>query len=215
MSRVWLLPGMDGTGRLFGPLLRQGETVRYEAVRYEGSSYDAIERALPASLLRPDPNDILVAESFGGPLALRIAARHPVARVVLIASFVRPPRPFLPSAPIALFHPPPRLMIRLAMLGIDAESALVDEVRAAIGEVPASTLRERMEAMRDLDARDLLAAARAKVVWLRATQDRLVPASATALARSIRNDLEVHDVDGPHLLVQRFPERVAPFLGEG
>jgi len=152
---------------------------------------------------------VLVAESFGGPLAMRIAARHPAARVVLIASFVRAPRILPPGRLVAALHPPPKLGIQIGMVGRDADAALVGEVTSALKTVHGSVLVERIEATRTIDVRAELAAITADVIWLRATRDRLVPASATALARSVRPSLEVRAIDGPHLLAQRCPSEVA------
>ena len=42
--------------------------------------------------LQLTPDTILLAESFSGPLAITLAARHAVAALVLCNSFVAPPR---------------------------------------------------------------------------------------------------------------------------
>lgn len=208
---IWLIPGMDGTGRMFEPLLAAlGGDV--QAVSYRGGSYAEALASLPAALRTPAPDDVVVAESFGGPLALRIAAQHPVAKVVLVASFVRCPRWLPPSALIAAMRPP-RLAIRAAMVGLDAPSALVDMVSDALHEVPGEVIAKRLDALRSLDATEDLVQAKARVVWLRATADRLVPGrAATDVALGARPDLIVHDVPGPHLLAQRWPERVAALV---
>lgn len=212
MSRVWLLPGMDGTGRLFGPLAARLGRHDVRVVRYDGDDHAAIERNLPQALRTPAPDDVIVAESYGGPLALRIAARHPVARLVLVASFVTTPRWLPPAALVGWAHPPPRLAIRAAMLGLDAPPPLVEEVRAALGQVRAATITARVRSLAGLDVRAELAAARAEVVWLAASSDRLVPARQTELARAARPGLVVQALDGPHLLAQRRPEGVARHL---
>jgi pimeloyl-ACP methyl ester carboxylesterase len=202
---------MDGTGRLWGPLRAAlGRDVR--VVRYEGDDHDAIEQALPDALRAPSPTDVLVAESYGGPLALRIAARHPVARVVLVASFVTSPRVLPPSWLVALTHPPSSLGIRAAMLGLDAPASLVADVSAALADVSARTIAARVRSLCRLDVRAELAAARGEVIWLRAARDRLVPARQTELALAARPALDVHVVDGPHLLAQRRADDVARFV---
>lgn len=213
MSRVWLLPGMDGTGELFGGLAHALAHHDVRVVRYDGDDHDAIGARLPAALRDGEASDVLVAESYGGALALRLAARRPFAKVVLVASFVSAPWPVLPAGLAASLHPPPRLAIRLAMLGLDAPAPLVDEVAAAIASVPAGTMAARIRSLRRLDARAELRDARAEVVWIRAAHDRLVPPRATDVARAARPDLRVHVLDGPHLLAQRAPEAVARAAG--
>ncbi len=96
--RLILLPGMDGTGDLFDPLLKmippkyQVQAIAYpadELLSYEGL-YDFV-----GDQLRNQGQIILVAESFSGPLALRIANSEPerIRAVILCASFVYPPVP--------------------------------------------------------------------------------------------------------------------------
>src|SRR4051812_11267801 len=91
------LPGMDGTGLLFEPLLRLWKedapplVISYPSDQLLG--YDALESLVGSRLIERDPY-ILIAESFGGPIAMRIAARRPpnLRGLVLSATFVREPR---------------------------------------------------------------------------------------------------------------------------
>jgi pimeloyl-ACP methyl ester carboxylesterase len=85
-----LLPGMDGTARLFEPFVRalpagwSAAPVRYPPDRPLG--YHALLDQVPV----PAGDFVLVAESFGGPLALKVAAKNPTGlkAVVLVATFV-------------------------------------------------------------------------------------------------------------------------------
>ena len=105
--KVVLLPGLDGTGRLFAPLLRalpglEPIVVSYpcrEVLDVQGLLH-VIEGALPT-----EPY-ILVAESFSGPLAVRVAARRPLGLrgLVLVASFVRSPLGRIRPADPVLFN---------------------------------------------------------------------------------------------------------------
>ena len=179
---------MDGTGRLFEPLVPfvSGRfDVRVVSYPREATRYDELERHVGV----PPAGVVLVGESFGGPLALRLAARHPVAGLVLVASFVRArwlvaPPPFLVTA----MHPPPDLAIRLAMLEWRSSPGLVAAVRSAVGSTPARTIAGRVEEIGRVDARSDLRATRCPVHWLTAMRDRMIPARATALARSERAD---------------------------
>ena len=94
-----LLPGMDGTGLHFAPMLRAlGDRLPCTVVRYpdeplEYAEYERIARAaLPA-----DRPFVLLGESFSGPIALSIAATKPrgLAGYILCASFASCPRPLL------------------------------------------------------------------------------------------------------------------------
>jgi hypothetical protein len=74
MTRIWLLPGMDGTGKLHKDLISELEGHDVRAVSYEGGTYEEAYASLPAALKRPDADDVIAAESFGGPLGICIAA---------------------------------------------------------------------------------------------------------------------------------------------
>src|SRR5512138_710960 len=142
-----LLPGFDGSGQLFAPLLAE-----------ERLPFEPHVVALPADLPRgyeelvawleprlPTEPFGLLAESFSGPLAIRLAARHAerVTHLVLAATFLRSPlrswlAPFAALARPALFsRPPPAIGIRTLLAGWDAPADLVDAIRGAMAVLPA------------------------------------------------------------------------------
>jgi pimeloyl-ACP methyl ester carboxylesterase len=93
---VVLLPGMPGAGELFQPFVNElpphvtAVTFSYPAgarLTYDQLA-DRVSRELP--LERPD---IIVAESYSGPIALALAARAigDLRAVVLVASFAEQP----------------------------------------------------------------------------------------------------------------------------
>jgi pimeloyl-ACP methyl ester carboxylesterase len=93
-----LLPGLDGTGTLFQPLLAHlSANLHPIVVAYPTDvplGYDEllplVVKALPASA-----PFVLLGESFSGPLALTVAALSPsrLQGVILCASFIRNPLP--------------------------------------------------------------------------------------------------------------------------
>lgn len=95
-----LLPGLDGTGELFEPLVRilpaevQPVIVSYPLDRELG--YADLLPIVKAALPRGE-DFFLAAESFSGPLAVEIAAEAlpRLKGVVLCASFVKSPYPAL------------------------------------------------------------------------------------------------------------------------
>lgn len=101
--RLLLLPGMDGTGRLFAPLLAalppdiDGEPVAYPPD--EPLGYEGLLPLVEAAAARGG-DFVVVGESFSGPLALLLAARSPpgLRGVVLCATFIRFPLP-VPALP--------------------------------------------------------------------------------------------------------------------
>ncbi|MFO0686563.1 MAG: alpha/beta hydrolase [Sandaracinus sp.] len=198
-----LLPGLDGTATLWGPLLDAlGEDARgVELARYDPaqSRYDALLEALAP---RSEPA-LVVAESFGGPLAIRLAARDQRVRaLVLVASFAVGP-PLASLAPlIALAPRPPSLALRLAMLGLAAPRERVRELAAAVRAVPRAVVAARVAEVARVDVRAELRALRIPITWIVATHDRLVPPP-----RDVPGD--VVPIEGPHLLAQTRPHEVA------
>src|SRR5882762_948969 len=113
-SPLILLPGLDGTGDLFHPLLNAIPSDQPTRIipypTHQPLCYNDL-LALIHSQLAADENLILVAESFSGPLALRYAAMHParIRALILCASFIRSPVPrWLRFCVTSLFfHLPP------------------------------------------------------------------------------------------------------------
>src|SRR5690242_7684380 len=97
-----LLPGLDGTGRLFRGFVEclpaSVESIIIPLPSDAASDYDSIALSIINRLPRERPL-VLLGESFSGPLALKIASHGNlnVAAVVLVASFIRRPVAWLPG----------------------------------------------------------------------------------------------------------------------
>ncbi|MCA9567782.1 MAG: alpha/beta hydrolase [Myxococcales bacterium] len=203
MTSILLLPGMDGTGELFAPLRQRLDSATALALPAEPWGYDDLE-----AWLRPRvAHRTVLAESFSGPLAIRLANDPPpgLERVILVATFSDPPplarvASVLGALPFRV--PPPGWALRALLAGRDAPDGLVEELRRVLRSVPPHVLAARMQAVADV--REALRP-RVHVTVLVATSDALVPHGDWP-------GCEVVDVPGPHLLCQRHPERVAPFL---
>src|SRR5258708_19755833 len=106
-----LLPGLDGTGKLFSEFVKDlGSSVDSLIVTYptdQALRYDQLDALVLAALPRNQPF-VPLGESFSGPTALRIAARSPAGRVavILCGSFAKTPFPWLRWArPLAAYLP--------------------------------------------------------------------------------------------------------------
>jgi len=212
MPTLILLPGLDGTGKLFRPLLEViPQQIATRVIAYPADqvhSYDGLFRAIEEEL-QGEQAMILVAESFSGPLALRLAVAHPTIRaVVLCASFVsspvsRWPRPFV--QPFLFRLPMPAFVMRRFLLGPSAPDALVQEVRNAIRSVRPQVLAHRVREVLALDASAALERCPVPILYLRAVHDALVGPASFETIGAIRPDVTVSPVDGPHLLLQARP----------
>src|SRR5438477_10571709 len=101
MVKLILMPGMDGTGELFAPLLRAlGDSMESSVLQYPADEPLGYAELLPrvrAEIPRRAPF-VLLGESFSGPLALMLAAEAPAGLrgVILCASFATSPVVWLP-----------------------------------------------------------------------------------------------------------------------
>ena len=211
MRRIVLLPGLDGTGALFEGFVRAapaGVSLDVVALPPKPFSYAELAEHL-SSTLRLSPDTILLAESFSGPLAITLAARHTVAALVLCNTFVAPPRPRALRAlaiPLVFHVRPPAALVRWLLVGPAASDALVAQARAAIAAVPPSVLAARVRAVLSVAVADQLARVAAPILYLRGSEDRLVPdASVKALLAAAPQPVSLVRLAGPHLLLQALP----------
>ncbi len=206
-SRIYLLPGLDGTGQLFD---------RFLAVA--PPAFDCTAITLPSGRLTWDelatavapklsPGSVIVAESFSGPLAVVLANRLRPAGLVFCNSFVVPPRAqalrWLPWAALGRL-PVPRPLLRHYLVGPDADRALVDDVAAVVGRLPAELFAWRVRAVLTANVAEMFGRCATPVQYLRGTEDRLVPETAWQHMAALRQ-METIRVLGPHLLLQASP----------
>ncbi len=222
---LWvLLPGFDGSGALFSPLLKtippdtEVRVITYppdQALDYAGLRL-SVEKELPRVPY------LLIAESFAGPLALQLAGKgDPMLRgVVLCASFVANPRPLLSAfigervARLMGGRRPPRWLLRYLLLGQQQDTDLELATVAAVQRLTRETAAARWMALRDVDVSLLLEHCRVPLRVLHATQDRLLGDRALRVMRTIREDLDIVSIDAPHFLLQTAPKEVLASIGE-
>jgi pimeloyl-ACP methyl ester carboxylesterase len=190
-----LVPGMDGTGRLF---YRQ---VPRLARRYQVTTYRLRDNAASMDVLVADLADVIrsltgggrpatvVGESFGGTVALSLALARPdlVAALVVINSFPR----FLPQlrlhlAILALQMVPWQTMPivrRLTAFRMHSKHTHRAEIRRFM-ELTADATRGgylgRLRILTQYDVRDRLGEVGAPTLFLASERDHLVPAVAQA-----------------------------------
>lgn len=215
-----LLPGLDGTARLFAPFVAAAPprfAMRPLALPNDRPRSYA---ELADHVLDRVPTDpfAVIAESFSGPLALLVAARCPrVVAVVLCATFVAPPLPrIFAYAPSSVFaQRPPLAMLRLYLTGGDV--ALATAVRGVTSSVPAEVLAARVASVLTTDVTSELERLDRPLLVLTAQHDRLIPVRATDHIRTHKPSATFVDIDAPHLVLQTRPaaawQHIAKFLG--
>jgi pimeloyl-[acyl-carrier protein] methyl ester esterase len=219
-----LLPGLDGTGCLLESFVRETPAAISTRIitypRNEPLSYSRLESRVSQSL--PDGRYALLAESFSGPLAMRLAARQPrgLIALILVATFARSPVPSvvgLLRAAIGsyLFRCPcPQLLIRRYLVGEDAPPKLILTTQAAIRRADPGVLATRLRQVLAVDAENDFASSRVPTLYVRGTRDRLLPRSLLRGLRSLRPDLECAELDAPHFVLQRQPAAAAKIVAE-
>lgn len=215
MTRLVLLPGMDGTGELFGAFADavrvDTQIVRYPTDRALG--YTELERLVISELPSQEPY-LLLGESFSGPIVLSIAARRPpfLRGVVSCCSFARNPRPGLgPLRALVNWLPdrPPIDPLMWLLAGRFSTPELRAELSRALGQVSPAALRARMTAVIGVDVVPKLHSISVPLMYLRASEDRVVPAVASQIILENVPRSRAEELVGPHFLLQTQPEEAA------
>lgn len=213
-----LLPGLDGTGRLYAPLREAlgdayaTETLAYDGARFDG--YAALAETVEPALHR-HAEVVLVAESFAGPLAVMLAHRNPgrVRAMVLAASFVRRPLPFSAACAAMLERlpavAPPMFVLERMLAGGGLPLPLRAEFRAILDALPVEDMRRRALAALCVDVRRKLAALDVPVLYLQARQDRLIRPRAGREVVDVARRAHHVAIDAPHFLFQLAPRAAA------
>ncbi|HEX2060221.1 MAG TPA: hypothetical protein VHK90_05735 [Thermoanaerobaculia bacterium] len=199
---VLLLPGLDGTGDLFAPMLQtappdlQPIVVALPPLGDYAALWNAIRPRIPRGSFA------IVAESFSGPLALAIAreAGERVKALILCNTFVTPPvSTLLRLLPWSLLFslPLPEWVIRRFFIGREAPPELARAVRAAVAKMPPGVLAARMRAVFRLPKTPRWDVP-APVMFLAGTEDGMVRPEPGA-------QVILHAIRGPHLLLQTKP----------
>ena len=217
-----LLPGLDGTGLLFRPLLEVlPPSLPARVVAYPPDQELGYEALLPRVMaaLPADGPYILLGESFSGPLALMAAARRPkgLAGVVLCASFFRCPHPYLPQWIGPLVRPGllrimPRPSQIKGLLGCYATPALKLLVRETLATVAPEVFACRLRTVLKVNATADLARCPVPLLYLRASRDCVVPFWNAARVRRVLPTTVIHVIPSPHMVLQTQPLLAAEAL---
>ena len=222
MTRLVLLPGMDGTGNLFDAFIDALDNdLAAQVVRYPTQApldYAALE-AFVAKLLPVDEPYVLLGESFSGPIAVSLAASQPpqLKGVVLCCSFVKNPHPYFAGLKSILAALPlswvPVHVAAHFVLGKFSSSARRTRLTAALKNVSTDALRARIGAVLGVDVTEKLCSVKVPLLYLRATQDHLIPRSASEWIEASLPTTRIVELKAPHFLLQVVPMEAAKLIG--
>lgn len=207
-----LLPGLDGTGFLFRPLLAAlPQDISPIVVAYPADVPLGYSALLPIVLaaLPSDRPFVLLGESFSGPLVVLAAATRPpgLVGVVLCASFIRNPHPYIPSFVAAAVQPWllklfPRFSQVKALLGGYSSPRLRALTQEALSQVSPAVLAHRIREVLRVNVAQELSTCTVPVLYLRATSDFVVPAWNISAVRGSCPNLSVVELPAPHMVLQ-------------
>lgn len=215
----WIfLPGLDGTGILFDEVVKQlpdgvdALVVHYpKDVASSASEFvQLVDAALPA-----EGRYAIIAESFSGPLALRVISSHrgrPVA-LVLCSSFGRSPIPRAACALMSLIAPAalhcrlPGWLIRRYLVG-EGRDSLIPQFRNALAALSGKALASRFKALGEFTDALVPQKLAIPILYVRATEDRLVHNRDLAWLQARYTGLTVREVQSPHFVLQCQPKAV-------
>jgi len=212
-----VLPGLDGTDVFSRPFVaRLPGDIHARVVCYPQAGPNgytdllALARAAVSDL----PEFYVFGSSFGGPLAVLLAAAEPgrVKGLVLSATFVSAPRPCL-----ARFRPPfvaPLVWVLRAVRRIPIWLRHPrDPLRRAKAEtwsrVSARALAARARAALGVDVRQELKRLRAPVLSVSFGDDRVIPAACAAEVRGLCPSARAATLAGGHLAMFSDPAPLA------
>ncbi|SDE58302.1 alpha/beta fold hydrolase [Kordiimonas lacus] len=212
--KLVLLPGMDGTGKLFAPFIHalpngvEPVVLGLPSVGLQ-NQVDLARRL--ASELPSDEDFFLLGESFSGRIAFELARAQPpgLKGVIYAASFLVPPNPrLLPLAatlPLTrmIKHPPASGAARHMMLGRHA-SAMWPVIKDTVARVQTGLISDRLKALSD--TKPPTGASDLPSLHLRPTRDRLVGHKAADSIDAYNTNLKTVAIEGPHFLLQARPE---------
>ena len=211
-----LLPGLHGTGELFGDFVRTlpADILPYvisyptqEVLTLSGHAEFVFNR-LPGSF-------VMLAESFSGLIALSLLSEYqvPAQAVIFCAAFGRPPRRVLLS--VLRSFPRLGLVLRLApgrvigalCAGNQNNARVVTVLRRALSRVGEDVIANRFRLLAEEHV--FKSEFRVPCYYFQAKHDRLVPSRHVQWFQERFPDFTVERIDGPHFLLQTRAEECA------
>ncbi|MGD2172774.1 MAG: alpha/beta hydrolase [Gammaproteobacteria bacterium] len=212
------MPGLDGTGKLFTPLIPWLDAhfellvVTYPDLNSFQEYIDCAQNQLPV-----EPGFSLLAESFSGPVAMALMAHRPaqIGPSVLCATFARSPLVNL----TAMANHVPEQMFSIGALSefcmdvYEVEDEDFSETQPlplnVTEQIDGSVLKHRISVMSRIDVSALLPQIEAPVLCLHGLRDRIASDQDAQMIEDFLPGARRVNIDAPHLLLQTRPEECA------
>ena len=215
------MPGLDGTGKLFAPIVPILEAqfdlvfMTYPDLNSFQDYIDLARNQLPA-----EPGYSLLAESFSGPVAIALLAhlQDQIGPSVLAATFARSP---LATLTRMASHVPGQMFSIGALnefcLDIDApEDEDFSETQPlplnVTEQLDGAVLKHRISVFSRIDVSAMLPHIRTPILYLRAKRDGILSENDARMLQQNLPAVRRVDLDGPHLLLQTCPQQCADLI---
>jgi pimeloyl-ACP methyl ester carboxylesterase len=97
---------------------------------------------------------------------------------------------------------------------LDASDDLLAAVRLTVSSVRPAVIASRIRFVLACDVRKQLGDIAVPMLYIQANQDRLIPGVCVKEIHRIKPEMAVKAIDGPHLFLQREPQRTAEMVAE-
>jgi pimeloyl-ACP methyl ester carboxylesterase len=218
---VVFLPGLDGTGELFLPLLEVSTFEKVSVIKLPilgRQDYDSLAQYVSERL--PTEDFLLVAESFSGPVAAIIAQKGfpSLKGVVFVSTFLSTPplavTPLIAFLPFKLFASLPFFgyFLRQFLVGKGTKKNTVSLIKQVIHSIPSRLLRARIRCISKMNLR--LSSCFIPALYIQASKDFLVPEYMVDEYFKHFSKLKMRRVQGHHFLLQSHPSEARDLILE-
>ena len=212
-----LMPGLDGTGLSFEPLLKFiPEDVQITIIHYPTDKLLSFEETVEcaAAQIAPGSPPIVIAESFSGPVAVQMIASGRIAAkaLILCATFAKSPHPHIWSVVRFLRLPRlvrpdmPALFFKIILGNDKLIASLVPLWKKVHADVTTETMEHRLGLINRVDVTTSLKELSLPCLYLQAIDDRVVSSSSLKDFKRCIPHLMIQRIKAPHFILQAAPQ---------
>lgn len=215
------MPGLDGTGKFFGPIIPLLEP-NFELTIITYPNLDSFSDYIDCALnqLPQTPGFSLLAESFSGPVAMALMAQQPdqFGPSVLSTTFARSPL----AAMTRMANYVPEQIFSIGALGefcLDVYEVRDDDFSETqplplnvMEQLDGAQLKHRLAVLSRIDVSALLPGIDIPILYLHGMRDRIVSEHDALMLQQYLPNVERIDIDAPHLLLQTQPRQCAELI---
>jgi pimeloyl-[acyl-carrier protein] methyl ester esterase len=220
-TRLILLPGLDGAGLAFGPLLKLLPSfIQPTVVTYPRDRVMGYQELLPMVMgMLPNEPFVLLGESFSSPLSITIAAARPpgLRGLILSSAFARNPLWLAPNWLAYLTHPlvfrlyNPYIRLKVWRRGAGPQSTAR---LAAISGLKPQVVANRARSALRVNVMRQLSTCPVPVLYIRGKRDRLVHSRNLSEMAQCLPSMRVVRIDGGHCVLRSQAELAATAIIE-